>query len=73
MANHAYLRVWTRDFSLETMLPNSRGPDDRTAFGHQNTFSELIVQPGRNGDTVASGFASLKTDLRKLPRWRSST
>ena len=20
MANHAYLRVWTRDFSLETMI-----------------------------------------------------
>ena len=45
MANHAYLRVWTRDFSLETMLAEfARFLTTAPLSPMQNTFSELIVQ-----------------------------
>ena len=45
MANHAYLRVWTRDFSLETMLAEfARFLTTAPLSASQNTFSELIVQ-----------------------------
>ena len=45
MANHAYLRVWTRDFSLETMLAGfARFLTTAPLSATQNTFSELIVQ-----------------------------
>jgi hypothetical protein len=45
MANHAYLRVWTRDFSLETMLAEfARFLTTAPLSATQNTFSELIVQ-----------------------------
>ena len=45
MANHAYLRVWTRDFSLETMLAEfARFLTTAPVSATQDTFSELIVQ-----------------------------
>src|SRR2546422_11694015 len=45
MANHAYLRVWTRDFSLETMLAEfARFLTTAPLSATQNAFSELIVQ-----------------------------
>src|SRR5260370_16067598 len=45
MANHAYLRVWTRNFSLETMLAEfARFLTTTPLSATQNTFSELIVQ-----------------------------
>ena len=45
MANHAYLRVWTRDFSIETMLAEfARFLTTAPLSATQNTFSELIVQ-----------------------------
>jgi len=45
MANHAYLRVWTRDFSLETMLAEfARFLTTAPLSATQNSFSELIVQ-----------------------------
>ena len=45
MANHAYLRVWTRDFSLETMLAEfARFLTSAPLSAAQETFSELIVQ-----------------------------
>jgi hypothetical protein len=45
MANHAYLRVWTRDFSIETMLAEfARFLTTAPLSVTHNTFSELIVQ-----------------------------
>src|SRR2546426_12748532 len=45
MANHAYLRVWTRDFSLETMLAEfARFLTTAPLSATQNAFSGLIVQ-----------------------------
>lgn len=45
MANHAYLRVWTRGFSRETMLAEfARFLTTAPLSATQNTFSELIVQ-----------------------------
>jgi hypothetical protein len=45
MANHAYLRVWTRDFSLETMLAEfARFLTTAPLSATEDTFSELIVQ-----------------------------
>jgi len=45
MANHAYLRVWTRDFSVETMLAEfARFLATAPLSATQNTFGELIVQ-----------------------------
>jgi hypothetical protein len=45
MANHAYLRVWTRDFSLETMIPEfARFLTTAPLFVSHNAFEELIVQ-----------------------------
>jgi len=58
MANHAYLRVWTRDFSLETMIAEfARFLATAPLSATQPAFSELIVQavdatedaPWRNG------------------------
>jgi hypothetical protein len=46
MANHAYLRVWTRDFSLETMLAEfARFLTTAPLSAAKNAFDELIVQP----------------------------
>jgi hypothetical protein len=45
MANHAYLRVWTRDFSLETMLVQfARFLTTAPLSAARNSFDELIVQ-----------------------------
>src|SRR5882724_2138119 len=45
MANHAYLRVWTRDFSLETMLAEfARFLTTAPLSATQNSFTELVVQ-----------------------------
>ena len=45
MANHAYLRVWTRDFSVETMLAEfARFLTTAPLSAAQTTFTELIVQ-----------------------------
>ena len=45
MANHAHLRVWTRDFSVETMLAEfARFLTTAPLSATQNTFAELIVQ-----------------------------
>jgi len=45
MANHAYLRVWTRDFSLETMIAEfARFLATAPLSAEHPTFTELIVQ-----------------------------
>ena len=45
MANHACLRVWTRDFSVETMLAEfARFLTTAPLSATQNTFTELVVQ-----------------------------
>jgi hypothetical protein len=45
MANHAYLRAWTRDFSIETMLAEfARFLTTAPLSATHNTFRELIVQ-----------------------------
>jgi hypothetical protein len=45
MANHSYLRVWTRDFSVETMIAEfARFLTTAPLSPTQNTFTELIVQ-----------------------------
>ena len=45
MANHAYLRVWTRDYSLEKMLAEfARFLTTAPLSATQNSFSALIVQ-----------------------------
>src|SRR5438876_12067375 len=45
MANHAYLRVWTRDFSLETMIAEfARFLATAPLSAEHATFTELIVQ-----------------------------
>jgi hypothetical protein len=45
MANHAYLRVWTRDFSEATMIPQfARFLTTAPLSASPNTFTELVVQ-----------------------------
>jgi len=45
MANHAYLRVWTRDFSLQTMIAEfARFLTTAPLSPSRGTFEELIVQ-----------------------------
>ena len=45
MANHAYLRVWTRDFSEATMIPQfARFLTAAPLSASQSAFTELIVQ-----------------------------
>ena len=52
MANHAYLRVWTRDFSLETMIPEfARFLTTAPLSPAHDTFNELIVQAVDPGET----------------------
>jgi hypothetical protein len=52
MANHAYLRVWTRDFSLETMIPEfARFLTTAPLSPTHDTFDELIVQAVDPGET----------------------
>jgi hypothetical protein len=46
MANRAYLRVWTRDFSESTMIPQfARFLATAPLSAEPNSFTELIVQP----------------------------
>src|SRR6266571_6450812 len=62
MANHAYLRVWTRDFSLATMLAEfARFLTTTPLSAMQNMFSELIVQA-----VDASEIPVAEWDLRPL-------
>ena len=52
MANHAYLRVWTRDFSLGTMIPEfARFLTTAPLSPSHDTFDELIVQAVDPGET----------------------
>ena len=45
MANHAYVRVWTRDFSRETMIPEfARFLTTAPLSAAHGAFEELIVQ-----------------------------
>jgi hypothetical protein len=45
MANHAYLRVWTRDFSEATMIPQfARFLTTAPLSASRNAFTELVVQ-----------------------------
>lgn len=63
MANHAYLRVWTRDFSLETMIPEfARFLTTAPLSPSHDTFDELIVQAVDPGETPISEW-----DLRPSP------
>jgi hypothetical protein len=62
MANHAYLRVWTRDFSLETMIPEfARFLTTAPLSTSHNSFEELIVQAIDPGETPVAEW-----DLRSL-------
>src|SRR5438046_10113057 len=62
MANHAYLRVWTRDFSLETMIAEfARFMTTAPLSAAQTTFSELIVQAVDATETPVAEW-----DLRPL-------
>jgi hypothetical protein len=46
MANRAYLRVWTRDFSETTLIAQfARFLTTAPLSASQNTFRELVVQP----------------------------
>jgi hypothetical protein len=62
MANHAYLRVWTRDFSVETMLAEfARFLTTAPLSASQNIFTELIVQAVDATETPVAEW-----DLRPL-------
>ena len=46
MANRAYLRVWTRDFSESTLIPQfARFLATALLSASENAFRELVVQP----------------------------
>jgi hypothetical protein len=46
MANHAYLRVWTRDFSHETMIAEfARFMTAAPLSASKPVFTEMVVQP----------------------------
>jgi hypothetical protein len=52
MANHAYLRVWTRDFSPETMIAEfARFLTAAPLSASRDFFEELIVQAVDPGET----------------------
>jgi hypothetical protein len=62
MANHAYLRVWTRDFSMETMIAEfARFLTTAPLSASPNPFEELIVQAVDPGETPIAEW-----DLRPL-------
>src|SRR5258708_31518191 len=62
MANHAYLRVWTRDFSLETMIAEfARFMTTAPLSATQNAFTELVVQAVDATETPVAEW-----DLRPL-------
>jgi len=62
MANHAYLRVWTRDFSPEKMIPDfARFLTTAPLSAAHDTFDELIVQAVDPGESPIAEW-----DLRPL-------
>jgi hypothetical protein len=62
MANHAYLRVWTRDFSGEKMIPEfARFLTTAPLSAAHDTFDELIVQAVDPGESPIAEW-----DLRPL-------
>ena len=62
MANHAYLRVWTRDFSLQTMIAEfARCLTTVPLSSSRGTFEELIVQAVDPGEAPIAEW-----DLRPL-------
>ena len=62
MGNHAYLRVWTRDFSRETMVPEfARFLTTVPLSASHGTFDELIVQAVDPGEAPIAEW-----DLRPL-------
>ena len=62
MANHAYLRVWTRDFSLETMIAEfARFLTTAPLPASGSAFEELIVQAVNPGEAPIAEW-----DLRPL-------
>ena len=62
MANHAYLRVWTRDFSVETMLAQfARFLTSAPFSATPPAFSELVVQAVDSSETPVAEW-----DLRSL-------
>jgi hypothetical protein len=62
MANHAYLRVWTRDFSLQTMIAEfARFLTTAPLSPSRDSFEELIVQAVDPGETPIAEW-----DLRPL-------
>jgi hypothetical protein len=62
MANRAYLRVWTRDFSEATMIAEfARFLTTAPLSASQNTFMELSVQPIDSTETPVAAW-----DLRPL-------
>jgi hypothetical protein len=57
MANRAYLRVWTRDFSDATMLAEfARFLTTAPLSAEKNTFDELVVQPIDAGETPVAAW-----------------
>jgi len=62
MANHAYLRVWTRDFSLQTMIAEfARFLTTAPLSASRPAFEELIVQAVDPGEQPISEW-----DLRPV-------
>ena len=62
MANHAYLRVWTRDFAVETMISEfARFLTTAPVSTAQGAFAELIVQAVDAGESPIAEW-----DLRPL-------
>jgi hypothetical protein len=57
MANRAYLRVWTRDFSEETMIAEfARFLTSAPLSASVNTFTELTVQPVDAAETPVASW-----------------
>jgi hypothetical protein len=55
MANRAYLRVWTRDYSESTMIAEfARFLTTAPLSASQSTFTELIVQPVDGTETAVA-------------------
>jgi len=55
MANRAYLRIWTRDFSEATMIPEfARFLTTAPLSASQTTFIELHVQPVDSTETAVA-------------------
>jgi hypothetical protein len=62
MANRAYLRVWTRDFSESTMIPEfARFLTTAPLSASQSTFTQLTIQPIDAGEPALAQW-----DLRPL-------